>query len=140
MITGDADNFPEGAFCQTQTAHGHFDADGTFWNIMACIVKPAPTVAYFPYKIPNAQRFGPHQFDNPPSQEEFLASIIFGEPFFNTDKEDGSIHYHHMTSITQKYCVIPFNSLKIDLTSTVTNTLINGQPLTSVSFCYKNLN
>ena len=43
--SGEADNFPEGAFCQTQTAHGHFDEDGTFWNIMACIVSPAPTVA-----------------------------------------------------------------------------------------------
>ena len=42
--SGEADNFPEGAFCQTQTAHGHFDEDGTFWNIMACIVSPAPTV------------------------------------------------------------------------------------------------
>ena len=95
---GEADNFPEDAFCQTQTAHGHFDEDGTFWNIMACMESPAPTVAYYPYKIPNARRTGPDQFENRPSKEEFLASIIFGEPFHNTDIEDYSIHYHHMTS------------------------------------------
>ena len=38
-----------------------------------------------------------------------------------------------MTSITQEYVVIPLNSLKIDLTNTVTNTLVNALPLTSVS-------
>ena len=102
---------------------------------MACMVQPAPTVAYYPYKIPNARRSGPNQFENPPSKEEFLSSIEFGEPFHNTDKEgDLTIHYHHMTSITQKYCVIPLNSLKIDLTATVSNTLVQGLPLTSVSF------
>jgi len=134
----EAKTFPKDAFCQTQTAHGHFDDQGSFWNVMGCMRgsdsedHPGPHVAYYPYKIPNAQRSGPNQFENPLPKQDFLDSIIFGDPFFNTDKYgDFSIHYHHMTSITQEYVVVPLNSLKIDLTNTVTNTLINALPLTS---------
>ena len=107
---------------------------------MACLEQPdsdwpAPHVAYIPFKIPNARRTGPHQFDNPMPKQEFLDSIVFGDPFYNTQKyEDFAIHYHHMTSITQKYVVIPLNSLKIDMTKTVTNTLKEAKPLTSVIY------
>ena len=80
----EAKTFPKDAFCQTQTAHGHYDDQGSFWNVMGCMRgsdsedHPGPHVAYYPYKIPNAQArfqidlrgrsgqiFDPHgQFEN----------------------------------------------------------------------------
>ena len=57
----EAKTFPKDAFCQTQTAHGHYDDQGSFWNVMGCMRgsdsedHPGPHVAYYPYKIPNAQ-------------------------------------------------------------------------------------
>ena len=33
----EAKTFPTDAFCQTQTAHGHFDDQGSFWNVMGCM-------------------------------------------------------------------------------------------------------
>ena len=52
----DSKNFPEDVYCLTQTAHGHFDLEGTFWNIMGCMelptgIIPAPRVAYIPFKV-----------------------------------------------------------------------------------------
>ena len=33
----EAKTFPKDAFCQTQTAHGHYDDQGSFWNVMGCM-------------------------------------------------------------------------------------------------------
>ena len=114
----DSKNFPEGVYCLTQTAHGHFNLKGDFWNIMGCMelptgIIPAPRVAYIPFKvplpfifgnltvifqIPNSARSGPNQFENPVPRQEFLDSIVFGTPFYNTKKADFSFSYFQMFS------------------------------------------
>ena len=43
-------------------------------------------VVYQPYRIPNARRTGPNQFDNPVSKEDFLKSIEFGDRIYNTEQ------------------------------------------------------
>jgi len=46
-ISGEAGNFPDKVFCQTQTAHGHFDGSGTFWNVMACLEVNSKFATYY---------------------------------------------------------------------------------------------
>ena len=80
----------------------------------------------------NAAREPSNQFTNPEDAQDILDKIEFGAQFYNDNPSDFRLRYYHMTSITENYIVLPFNSIVIDLAPMIAGVLTEKRPLSEV--------
>ena len=131
-------NYPTGVKCITQTAHPHFDMKtGDLHQVMACMELPSedhllPRVSYIPYVLRNAARDASNQFLNPMPLQEMIDSIEFGVPFYNTRQTEFVVRYFHMFVVTENYIIVPFTSVRFDLSLMLPGVIVDTQPLTEV--------
>ena len=124
--------------CVVSTAHPHFDRKtGDLYNVMGCVELPngehlLPRATYIPYVLRNAAREPSNQFTNPEDAQDILDKIEFGAQFYNDNPSDFRLRYYHMTSITENYIVLPFNSIVIDLAPMIAGVLTEKRPLSEV--------
>ena len=120
-----APNFPSDLECTKQSAHGHIDEHGDYYNVFSCLTKPSseygsiPLVAYLPFKIHG---------DNIQPDDDIVSSMIFGIAYFNQNRRDYKTRIFHSIAITQNFLIVPENSLVMPSKSIIEKT-INGEPI-----------
>ena len=125
----DATNFPKEFIGMTQTAHGVYDKNGNFINMVTGMlfeglsdgkIRP-PKIAYFIYRVPDARTVRR-------SLSELLECIEFSEPTFNLKQTDFGIRYMHQGLLAGNYFLGMFSSTKTDMHLLQEN-IKNGEPI-----------